>query len=60
MPASKSKNDSIFEALGLAGYTTGTISDRERKRLLALLGFTEPKRLTMNDLYKLAGERPRL
>ena len=54
------KNDNIMAALIGAGYTTGTIADRERKRLLAALVLAEPQSLTLQDLYKRAGERPRL
>lgn len=53
------KNDTIFTALRGAGYT-GTINDMERQRLLALLALTEPQNKSLQDLYKLAGERPRL
>lgn len=58
--ASSSRIDTIMAALTGAGYTTGSIQDRERKRLLAVLVLTEPQRLSLQDLYKLAGERPRL
>lgn len=58
--ASSSRIDTIFTSLTSAGYTTGTIHDRERKRLLAALALTEPQRLSLQDLYKLASERPRL
>lgn len=53
------KLDTIFTALRAAGYT-GTISDMERQRLLVALGLTEPQKLTIQDLYYRAGERPRI
>ena len=55
------KNDNIYTSLAAqAGTIPLTIADRERKRLLAQFALTEPQKLTMADLYKLAGERPRL
>jgi len=54
------KNDNIMAALVGAGYTTGSINDRERQRLLTALALTEPQRLSLQDLYKLAGEKPRV
>lgn len=53
------KSDTLYNTT-LAAFAPGTISDRERKRLLAQLALTEPQKLTLQDLYKLAGERPRL
>lgn len=52
--------DNIMASLVSAGYTTGTIQDRERQRLLTALALVEPQRLSLQDLYKLASERPRL
>lgn len=44
----------------LSAYT-GSVADRERQRLLALLGLTEPQPLSMMDLYKLVPEdKPRI
>lgn len=54
------KNDAIMAAHVAAGRTTGTINDRERQRLLAAQGLVEPQQLSLNDLYKRNGERPRL
>ena len=54
------KNDTIMAALVSAGYTTGSINDRERKRLLDKAVLTEPQNLSLQDLYRLASERPRL
>lgn len=52
-------NDYIFKQLVDAGYTTGTIMDRERARLLAKTAAT-PVGNTLQDLYRIANERPRL
>lgn len=54
------KNDAIYNSLISGGYGPGSIATMERKRLLAATGKTEPAQLTLQDLYKLAGERPRL
>lgn len=54
-----SKNDTLFNTT-LAAFAPGTLADRERKRLLAQLALTEPQKLTLQDLYRLAGERPRV
>ena len=54
------KNDSIMASLISGGFTTGSINDRERARLLAAAGLVEPQRLSLQDLYKLRGEKPRL
>lgn len=56
----KSKNDTIFDELVTAGHTVGSIADRERKRLLAKAALAEPQRLSLNDLYRINAERPRL
>lgn len=58
--ASLSRNDTIMAELVAAGYTFGTILDRERQRLLAALTLTEPQNLSLQDLYFKTGERPRL
>lgn len=55
-----SKADSIMNELVNAGYTTGTVLDRERARLLDTLELTAPQNLSLQDLYFLAEERPRL
>lgn len=55
-----SKADTIMAELIAAGFTTGSILDRERKRLLAKVALTEPQNLSLVDLYKLGNERPRL
>jgi hypothetical protein len=49
----------IIEQLIAAGYTVGSIMDRERARLLAKTG-ASPVGNTLQDLYFLANERPRL
>lgn len=49
----------IYNQLVAAGYTTGTIMDRERARLLAITGANSVG-TTLQDLYAMAGERPRL
>ena len=49
----------IINQLIAAGYTINTIMDRERARLLAKTG-ANPVGKTLQDLYYLAGERPRL
>lgn len=49
----------IIEELVAAGYTMGTIMDRERLRLLDKTG-ANPVAATLQDLYRIAGERPRL
>jgi hypothetical protein len=52
-------NDTIMSELIASGYTTGTINDRERKRLLAKTGNSGVGK-TLGDLYFLAGESNRL
>lgn len=52
-------NDNIMTELIGAGYTTGTITDRERQRLLAKTGSTGVGK-TMDDLYFMANEPNRL
>jgi hypothetical protein len=49
----------IIGELVAAGYTMGTIMDRERLRLLDKTG-ANPVGNTLQDLYRLASERPRL
>lgn len=49
----------IINQLIAAGYTVGTIMDRERTRLLEKTG-ANPVGKTLQDLYYLANERPRL
>jgi hypothetical protein len=49
----------IIQQLIAAGYTVGTIMDRERQRLLAKTG-ANPVGNTLQDLYRIANERPRL
>jgi hypothetical protein len=44
----------------LSAYTEGSISDRERKRLLDLLGFTDPQPYSIRDLYALVPEEPKI
>jgi hypothetical protein len=52
-------NDKIMAELIGLGYTTGTINDRERKRLLAKTGSSGVGK-TLGDLYALASEVNRL
>lgn len=49
----------IIQELIEAGYTVDTIMDRERLRLLSKTG-VDPIGKSLQDLYYLAGERPRL
>jgi hypothetical protein len=53
------RGTAIITELVAAGYTMGTIMDRERLRLLEKTG-ANPVGMTLQDLYRLAGERPRL
>ena len=59
-----SRGDNIFAGLVAAGYykppASSSLADMERLRLLAKLGLSEPVKLSMADLYFLAGEKPRL
>ena len=55
-----SKADTIMASLISAGYTTGSLVDRERLRLITATTPPNPDKLSLYDLYKLAGERPRL
>lgn len=50
-------DDIMTELIG-AGFTTGTVSDRERARLLAKHILTEPQLLSMMDLYEKAPAEP--
>ena len=52
-------NDIIMAELIAAGYVTGTINNRERARLLFITGAPSVGN-TIMDLYRIAGERPRL
>jgi hypothetical protein len=52
--------DRIMEGLISQGFTTGSLSDRERARLLAKLVLVEPQPLTIQDLYDLADEPNRM
>lgn len=52
-----SKIDIIMQQLAAAGFTTGSVADREYARLKAATGATSG---TLYDLYKLNNERPRL
>jgi hypothetical protein len=51
--------DKIVYELDQDGYVTGTISDREYARLLIQTGAPSEGH-TMMDLYRLAGEEPRI
>lgn len=57
---SGSITDQIMAGLISQGFTTGSVSDRERARLLARLLLVEPQKLSMMDLYTLANENNRL
>jgi len=59
MMVTQTYNDKIMAELIGLGYTTGTISDRERLRLLAKTGASSVGK-TLQDLYVLAGEPNRL
>ena len=52
--------DRIMAGLISQGFTTGSISDRERARLLAKLVLPSTTQLSLHDLYKLASEPYRL
>lgn len=52
------ERDSILALLIAGGFTTGSVVDRERARLVALTGGDTKKSLA--DLYKLANEPKRL
>lgn len=59
---SNSKADNMKAAHVAAGYT-GSISDGERQRLRAVapsLTVLQAEKFSLNDLYKRAGERPKL
>lgn len=58
----KGGTDAIIAELAGLGFTTGTLLDRERARLLAQLTLTPQQgiNLTLYDLYKMNGEHPRL
>lgn len=54
--------DKIIADLTSQGSVTGTIQDRERARLLVKTGltFTTGRQKSLQDLYSIAGERPRI
>lgn len=54
-----SRNDAIMYELAAAGFTTGSIADREYARLKAATG-DDGVGETLYDMYKQHGERPRL
>jgi hypothetical protein len=55
-----SKGDTIYAGLVAGGYGPGSMADMEYRRLLAKNGLAAPQKLTLSDLYSLAGERPRI
>jgi hypothetical protein len=55
-----SKGDTIYSDLLAGGYGPGSMADMEYKRLLAKNSLIAPQKLTLSDLYSLAGERPRI
>jgi hypothetical protein len=56
-----SKNDLIMASLVAGGWTGSSIVDKERSRLISITSAPNSGRfLSLYDLYKLAGERPRL
>lgn len=52
--------DQIMAGLISQGFTTGSVSNRERARLLSKLVLTEPQSKSLEDLYGLASESNRL
>lgn len=58
----KGGTDAIIAELAGLGFSTGTLLDRERARLMAQLTLTplQAVNLTLYDLYKLNNEHPRL
>src|SRR4030095_10538892 len=54
-----SRADTIYQSL-VTTYGPGSVADMEYRRLLAVNALVSPQKLTMYDLYKLAGEKPRL
>ena len=54
------KNSDMFQQLVNAGYGPGTLVDMEYKRLLSKNGLSYPQKLSLYDLYSLAGEKPRI
>lgn len=60
LAGSGSLADQILQGLINQGFTTGSLADRERARLLAKLTLSEPQALTIQDLYDLADEPNRL
>lgn len=63
VPMGTSKNDDLFTSLA-PSYSSppafSSIADMERRRLLAALALSEPQKLSLYDLYKMNGERPRI
>lgn len=61
LSGSGSINDQIMAGLVIQGFTTGSITDRERARLLAKLGFSATiAGYSLYDLYREAAEEPRI
>lgn len=58
-PYTTDKNDDIYASL-LGTYGPGSLVDMEYKRLLAANALSAPQKLSLYDLYKMAGERPRI
>lgn len=54
------RSDQIMADLIAAGHITGSIADRERARLLAKAGLVAPQPHSLQDLYRINAERPRL
>jgi hypothetical protein len=52
--------DQVMNGLITQGFLAGTVTDRERDRLLNKLALVAPQNLSMMDLYTLAGESNRL
>lgn len=58
--SSPPKTDGIYNSLVGNGYGPGSMADMEYNRLLAKNSLTAPQKLSLMDLYALAGERPRI
>lgn len=56
--AGKSIRDLMHDEHATAGRTKGSVSDKERQRLIAKTG--KPGTLSLSDLYAAAGERNRV
>lgn len=52
--------DQMMAGLISQGFTSGSLADRERARLLAKLVLVEPQNLSIQDLYRLANEPNRI